>query len=281
MSTLIIDEFCLDDWGKLMDLEPQWNCQLYRGQSNSSWSVESSLLRALDDSDDEDDTKYAEYWSTTRFMRRAHYYLTRVPEPADFVGWLSVMQHHGTPTRLVDVTASFYVALFFALIDSHSDAAVWCFDESWLMDCGNGFATTAGIPESRVGLRDSHAARIYDAANHVLGQLRQDVTADLSETPRCVLLCEPVFEIPRISIQQGRFLMQSNHYYDFMDNLQATSSFQKYSPKGQSPVRKVTIPRAQRGDFLRHLACMNITAETLFPGIDGFARSLVQHEMIR
>ena len=41
-----------------------------------------------------------------------------------------------------------------------------------------------------------------------------------------------------------------------------------------APVVKIVIPRAAHGPLLRFLWTANVTAASLFPDLDGFARSL-------
>lgn len=42
-------------------------------------------------------------------------------------------------------------------------------------------------------------------------------------------------------------------------------------------ITKIVIPDRLRATVLAELASMNVTAASLFPGLDGFARSMYSH----
>src|SRR5207253_8660366 len=84
----------------------------FRGQANSDWPLASSLTRYLTYSGVHPDAWIGQEQRIVRiFQRKAHLFLQHVPPPNDSFQWLGLMQHHGAPTRLLDVTWSPYVAL--------------------------------------------------------------------------------------------------------------------------------------------------------------------------
>jgi hypothetical protein len=80
---------------------------------------------------------------------------------------------------------------------------------------------------------------------------------------------EPYRLNQRMTIQQGIFLAPGNVTESFEDNLMA------YDGKDLKRMFiKVVIPNKWRYEILSDLKDMNINSATLFPGLDGFARSL-------
>jgi hypothetical protein len=265
----------ISGWDDIVALHPEDSMDVYRGHSDSDWELDTAIRRTklkFNEHAGGHDFLYAERASLRTFKSRAHFYLDDLPDQSDLVSWLSVMQHHGTPTRLLDFTRSFYVALFFAATEATSDFCVWAIEDHWLRVEGANFAKKHGFDYTN-GLRFGELTSIYYAANHVLSHNSFGGNEDDFED-ESVLLVELDRQIPRLAVQQGCFLMPVALEASFMDNLGALASGKHTS------IKRIVIPVKLRDEILMHLRAMNITAEALFPGIDGFARSLIYSEML-
>lgn len=96
----------------------------FRGQRNAAWNVEPGIFRK--------EHRGSERNLTNRFRSRAGTRYDNLPNYDDLALWLSLMQHYGLPTRLLDWSRSPLVAVYFALesyIYSNAaqpeDAAIW------------------------------------------------------------------------------------------------------------------------------------------------------------
>ena len=99
----------------------------YRGHRSRMWSVQPSIWRDYD--------KDAERNFTNRFCVRASTRHRLLPSYDQDALWLSLMQHYGLPTRLLDWTRSPLVAAYFAVEGYISDqtrqpedALIWMLD---------------------------------------------------------------------------------------------------------------------------------------------------------
>jgi hypothetical protein len=105
------------------------------------------------------------------------------------------------------------------------------------------------------------------------------------ETFRAVFFTEPLLQFVAplqpfrmnegLTIQQGLFLCPGDLRTSFEGNLLAF-------PKGDfaNHVHKIVIPNHLREEILATLNKMNINRASLFPGIDGFAQSLITNVQI-
>src|SRR6266508_176851 len=76
---------------------------LFRGQERADWELQTSFERFCNNNGFPPDRRATTEDQLLREFKRAyHHYHSRVPQT--WIEWLSVMQHHGAPTRMLDFT---------------------------------------------------------------------------------------------------------------------------------------------------------------------------------
>jgi hypothetical protein len=174
----------------------------------------------------------------------------------DRIGWLSLMRHHGAPTRLLDWSFSFFVAVHFAIERAEPDK-----------------------PSSIFAMNLNKVRAAADEFEHLQPFLLKDPNAKDKDTVAAIINHYPrhplIFPLNpwrmnrRLILQQSIFLVPGDITRSFMDNLTAI---------GDPSDILVELPLSNSRDFLeeatRELLSMNMTSATLFPGLDGFAQNL-------
>lgn len=233
---------------------------LYRGQASVVWPLSSSLERQTVRSDVAVDKRAdLERRLIREFQRAYHQYASRLPPETSIIEWLSLMQHHGAPTRLVDFTYSVYVAAYFALETADDDCVVWAVNGPWACQQAVNILTNAHK-------EDPEKAKDPFTEDH-----EQLAKGWFFEAP-IVQLVYPInpFRLnERLRIQRGVFLIPGDVSKPFMENIRAM-------PENDDPknVVKIIIPKSERKSGLNNLFYMNIARSSLFPGLDGYAQSL-------
>jgi hypothetical protein len=242
-----------DQFDSLFDGSLSENPYLFRRQSDARWSLRDSLSRPLQDFLHVADVRPFEINAFKHFFGQAQLFLdpSSLPARKSLVAWWTLMQHFGCPTRLLDWTKSPFVATYFAVSDNiEQDGAIWAFDASSAVRSDTGptivdVRKTIDETEDNVDVFWKGPQKQF---MHPFVLVRQHL--------RCVT-------------QQGAFTLcgiLGTEHDQIIDNLLVGGD-----PRSHL---KFIIDRDLKLDALGRLMSMNITASSLFPGLDGFGRSI-------
>lgn len=231
---------------------------VFRGQSDTNWTLQPSLLRYLLPAGcTAERALEIEAIALNEFTAQAHHYISDSTHrtTTDTLSWFTLMQHHGAPTRLLDWTASIYLAAYFAVIENwEKDGAVWLLHTNTMRE--------------QMGKRDQQITFPQSEKQIKAAYLTSDAPHDLE-------FVERFSKSDRMIAQQGLFSVSHNVLGDhgqILDDL-----FDLETKK--ELFRKLVVPARLKPQFIRKLRAMNITASSLFPGLDGLSRSIA--ELIR
>jgi hypothetical protein len=197
------------------------------------------------------------------FVRRAHHYLSDVPAKKNWLEWLALMQHHGAPTRLLDWTYSLHVATHFALWKASrsqsANLAIWMINTRWCLDGSHEACEALGKPRPNLSSRPITSNWDERASEELFDR----------ECPLSVWPINPFRLNERLTLQKGVFLAPGQVTASFVANVLAIPGHDD-----TSNVARFLIPHSAIDEVGKELYDANVTEATLFPGLDGFARSL-------
>ncbi len=258
---------CLCEWEKILGCRRQMEGKgwAFRGLRDATRKLESSLRRYRKYFPNYlKDLKKAEIVLLRDFRRRFHHYSTYVPREDDCLEWLSLMQHHGAPTRLLDFTYSIYIAAYFALekppLEEPKDHyAIWAINTRWAAE------------KCKEIFKDTEVSSYFEIAiNEKTVHLFPE--AFMPEKPRQFVSPGNPFRLSeRLTIQKGVFMCPGDITTSFENNLRALKAHDS-----EENVMKLilVLDEDQRRAAIEDLYDLNISRATLFPGLDGYASSL-------
>jgi len=268
-----IPEITLAGWDKLVTLandldvgDPLDTTYVFRGQEDAAWRLEPSLHRAVtNDGRTElpatDRLLRIEQTLTGKFRGIAPNHLPAATLSAtnSVTDWWLLMRHYGVPTRILDWTASFYVAAYFAAAKApDKDGAIYLVHGRTLIDAmKKSYATEAELPTD----------------SSVLDKKFQRPDAP----PVVFIVGRKTAMLDRMIAQQSFFMADQNVRTDIEEIL--ATEIPKIADPRKVTLQKFRIPAAHKQLIMRRLRFMNVTASSLFPGLDGIGRQL--DELIR
>jgi hypothetical protein len=229
------------DWGTYKEhvIELASKRLLFRGQS-SKWRLRTPFHRS---------GRANLLWYVRNDIPQLHQYLSartkhvfKLHDHEEYGAFISLLQHHGYPTPVLDWTYSPYVAAFFAY-----------------RGISNEQASSAG-PDAKVRIL------IFDAAEWVRrwAPVTLLVHPQLHVTVREFMPIENTRMIP----QQAVSTVSS------VDDIE--TYIKERGTNDVSYLRAIDLPMRERRSVFRELMFMGLTAGSLFPGLDGTCEELAE-----
>lgn len=230
---------------------PLW----YRGQRNANWGVQPALWRRQSTNRSyglPDERNF-----THRFRTRAATRHLNTPSYEEHAAWLSLMQHYGLPTRLLDWSRSPLIAAYFAVHSGRvaastdeDDAAIWVLSPHEL-----NLRSTA-----------SHVTPALDSGicKHLVTPAFRDLDGANQRGRGSVIAAMATETDVRMFVQQGCFTVHSPD----ADPLQR-------SDLTEGLIWKLVIPRGSVPRFARQLDNLGFRQGDLFPDLEHLATELV------
>ncbi len=256
-----MNEIRIESWNELQDqlFDDSWSADIgrfrsryaFRGLSDAGYGLETTLMRLGGPFDT------LERHLLRNFKKYAH---RSVVERDSLWHWLSVAQHYGLPTRLLDWTYSPFIALHFATANFErydTDGVIWAV---------NYLKAHRLLPE-RLRLKLSE-----EGANVFTVEMLSESVRSLEELNELshrefVIFFEPPSIDDRIINQFAFFSVMSK----------PTSILHHWLKEHPDLWRRIIIPAELKWEIRDKLDQANITERVLFPGLDGLSHWLKRH----
>lgn len=209
----------------------------FRGQSDVSWCLLPSIARKI----------WREQWDIENPEENLYFdFVTKAGSllPEGNSSWLNVfsMQHYGLPTRLLDWTETFSIALYFALRDAKKKAVVWVLDPYAL--------NKQSINREEI----LHPTELENDYNECFFKKKAALRGK-------VIAISPLRHNPRVFYQRSGFTLHSD----------ISSPLENLYP---DVVKKITITKEAFKDAWLFLNLAGISEFVLYSDLDGLSREL-------
>ncbi|HUX21481.1 MAG TPA: FRG domain-containing protein [Spirochaetia bacterium] len=215
----------------------------FRGHLSADWDLLPSVKRGY--------TAEQERFLSNEFYARAGTRYTRCPSKSNFAGWLTLMQHYGLPTRLLDWTGSPLTAAYFATEhclhgethEAASDSCIWA------------------IAPAQLNKSQGLEPYLYPLDAISLETIVIPAFKGTDSTDE-IVAAMAVENDPRIRAQQGAFTVHSSN-----NPLNTLSSCEEW-------LVKIVIPREFTESLCQEIRSLGVQRSILFPDLTNLAEEL-------
>jgi hypothetical protein len=226
---------------------------------------------------------------SSEFLRQAASRYTDAPATDNYAFWLTLMQHHGLPTRLLDWTVSALVAGYFAVQkpEKEQDGVIWALDpfrlnrESLRGDLRSGDFHGIPLLSSHPGSQVKNLVEGAFMLTHVELQMKAAAgTAKYATSPseaqppendETILAALPIQIHPRMMVQQSVFTVHGRRPSGpggaALDDTSQEEASSRY-------LAKIVVSALAKRDMAQSLAEAGIHEATLYPDLDRLASRL-------
>jgi len=235
------------------------NNYVFRGHANSKWNLESTLERLLSPNLTADRLISFEEHSMQLFKSKFNIYNSKEKEPDSTLSRLAMMQHYGVPTRLLDLSTSPYVALYFAIEERNGntsdDLCIYAFDYNAINEIGINQLKATDNEFKYNQIEASHKS------DHVFDKTISRFSHNMA------WITEPGELNGRIDRQSGCFMICCNKGAKLQDILNSDIY-------ADCNMFRCIIPKHFYQSIFALLRKMNINGKTLYGDLQGLGRSI-------
>jgi len=250
--------------------------QWYRGHADKEWCLIPKTQRGFIGSEEELFRK--ERFYTNDFQSRASILPFSKPQMSEFASWLTLMQHYGLPTRLLDWSRSPLIALFFAVSDKEHCELDACI---WILAPGILNASEQLEKPTIIDGVEYENAYIYNMSHKTI--LTMIHTAfrrwKLSSNPNAITPDDRKFDHRFYAVKEKIAacypVEADNRVYNQLSTFTVHNSAKKLTDIcDESALRRITIPHSIKEKLLYELSVCGITKNYIFPDYENLAEEI-------
>mmetsp|Transcript_523 Transcript_523/g.1302 ORF Transcript_523/g.1302 Transcript_523/m.1302 type:complete len:504 (-) Transcript_523:1693-3204(-) len=211
-----------------------------------------------------------------------------LPPGSPLFEWLTLAQHHGCPTRMLDFSYSPLVALHFATSDpiyDDEDGVVWCVQPrkclaasktykelytEWKKSAHDSYWSVARIDQVHSLL--AFAYKLQGKDSDVPGFEGDNIGSSMKTLDRLEVLGDSLVFMEAPALHQR--VINQNHVFAFLSDSTKTTDQWLEQHQSECTHRKIVISKHLKQEVRQRLNNFAITERLLFPGLDGTSRWL-------
>lgn len=215
----------------------------FRGVANDKWDLIPSIQRTQHRIE-------SERFITNDFYIMAKQVMEQAPIKKNYSAWMSIMQHFGLPTRLLDWSSSPLVAIFFAVEEykkyPNFDACIWILAPG-LLNEAEGFGNCI------------YPVDADTVQNMLLPAFKE--YGHIQELENKIIACHSTEHNLRMYSQQANFTIHNSQKR--LADLDVSNM-----------LYKLVIPADKRRDFLYELEILGISKSYIYPDLDHISEDI-------